>query len=95
METNRRAILQLIAMGRITAAEGERLLMAWNDGRETLWAIAAAVAVICATQMHLDRLLPEWLRLAHLIQTHLLLPGSFVSVGHALSLLTQILGGLS
>jgi uncharacterized protein YjiS (DUF1127 family) len=39
METDRRMILRLAAMGRITPMEAERLLIAWNEGRETVWAL--------------------------------------------------------
>lgn len=37
MNTNRRTILHQVALGRITPIEAERLLIAWNDGRENLW----------------------------------------------------------
>jgi len=39
MQTDRRAILTLVALGRITAAEAERLLLALNAGREGLWVL--------------------------------------------------------
>jgi hypothetical protein len=37
MNTDRRVILALIAMGRITPAEAERLLAAWDESFETAW----------------------------------------------------------
>jgi hypothetical protein len=44
MYRERQAILSLIALGRITPREAERLLAAWNAGREELWIIGACVA---------------------------------------------------
>jgi hypothetical protein len=51
----RRAILSLIAAGRITAAEAERLLLAWHQARE--WArewvwISALCLAVCFVQTH-------------------------------------------
>jgi hypothetical protein len=65
MHTDRRAILHLVAMGRITATEAERLLIAWNDGREVLWILAACILVASITQLHLEGLLPVLLQIAH------------------------------
>ena len=48
MNTDRRAILSLVATGRITASEAERLLVAWNDSRETVWILAAEPGVCVA-----------------------------------------------
>ena len=86
MNSHRRAILQLVAMGRVTAAEAERLLIAWNDGRETLWALAACIAVSLLAELHLSQLLPALFRIAQSI-----MPGSFISLHHALSLIAKIL----
>ena len=66
MNTDRRAILALIAMGRITPAEAERLLAAWNEGRETAWILAASVAFVLQAQLHLHELVPM---INHLIST--------------------------
>jgi hypothetical protein len=59
MHGERQAILSLVAVGRITPREAERLLAAWNLGREEFWVIAACVAA-CLAQF-----LPELARLAH------------------------------
>jgi hypothetical protein len=48
----RTTILGLVAAGRISAAEAERLLRVWNDAREELWIVAACL-LICVTQIHL------------------------------------------
>lgn len=66
MNTDRRAILALIAMGRITPAEAERLLAMWNESRETAWILAASVAFALLAQLHLHDLVPM---LNHLIGT--------------------------
>lgn len=58
MNTDRRAILALIAMGRITPAEAERLLSAWNESRETAWILAFSLAIACLAQLNLHELLP-------------------------------------
>ena len=45
MQTDRRVILSLVALGRITPAEAERLLIAWNEGREGLWVFTLCIAL--------------------------------------------------
>lgn len=67
MNTDRRAILALIATGRITPAEAERLLAVWNESRETAWILAFSLAVICMAQPHVHSLLP----LAHFLNAQL------------------------
>ena len=49
MKKERQAILSLVAMGRITPWEAERLLAAWNSAREEVWVIGACV-VACVAQ---------------------------------------------
>lgn len=46
----RSAILSLVASGKITAAEAERLLAVWNEGNEWMW-IAFGCVVLCLTQI--------------------------------------------
>ena len=54
MINERRAILSLVAMGRITAAEAERLMLTWQDAREWIWiAIVCAAAVVFQAQPHI------------------------------------------
>lgn len=50
MRNERRAILALMAAGRITASEAERLLRAWNERFEGLW-IAVLCLLICMAQL--------------------------------------------
>ena len=79
---HREAILSLLALGRITPGEAERLLAAWNAGREEIWLIGACIAV-CAAQA-----LPPLSRLAHT-----LLPGGLPALHHAVSAITYWIGG--
>jgi len=45
MREEPRTILSLVAAGRISAAEAERLIAAWRGDRELYWLAAAAVAL--------------------------------------------------
>ena len=83
MERGRLTILSLVAMGRITPREAERLLAAWNAGREELWVIGA-----CAVWGVLE-LLPGASRVAHW-----LLPAGWPGVHHALAAITCWWGGV-
>ena len=74
MRTERQAILSLVALGRITPGEAERLLAAWNAGREELWAIGVCAAACVAES------LPALAQLAHQ-----LLPGGLPGLLHAAS----------
>jgi len=78
MQKERQAILSLIALGRITPREAERLLAAGNSCREELWVMGACVAA-CLAQG-----LPA---LATLAQS---LPG----IHHAVSAITFWMGGM-
>ena len=74
MKRERQAILSLIALGRISPREAERLLAAWSSARDELWAIAICAAA-CLAQS-----LPALERLAHN-----LLPGGLPGLLHAAS----------
>ncbi|MGA8739577.1 MAG: hypothetical protein WB561_00160 [Terracidiphilus sp.] len=89
MNTDRRAILSLVATGRITAAEAERLLAVWNDSREMVWILALCLAFACLARLHLRELLPM---LMHLFNTQV--PTLAEAVHFALSPITDLLGGL-
>ena len=75
MSSDRRTILQLVALGRLSPGEAERLLLAWNEGRETAWMIArcVALALIAALEAHASVV---------------------AQIGQALSLVSQIVGGV-
>lgn len=56
MNDERRALLSLIAAGRITAGEAERLILAWEkpawqDARDWVW-VGVACAGACLLQAH-------------------------------------------
>ena len=50
MSTDRRAILHLLAVGRLTPVEAERLLVAANDGNEGLLLVLAGIVFLGMTQ---------------------------------------------
>ena len=79
MHRERQAILSLIAMGRITPREAERLLAAANAGREEMWIIGACAVAVLA----------QWLpSLAQLAQT-------LLSHHPAVAAIAQWVGGLA
>ncbi|HEV2277510.1 MAG TPA: hypothetical protein VGS02_05020 [Acidobacteriaceae bacterium] len=59
MQGDQRMVLQLIALGRLSPAEAERLLLASSAGRETAWMVGGCVllAVIGLLQAHAGALL--------------------------------------
>jgi hypothetical protein len=66
MHRERQAILSLIALGRITPREAERLLAAWNAGREEFWVIGACGAAgVSQFLPDLARHAQSWLPLHH------------------------------
>jgi hypothetical protein len=85
MNTDRRAILALVAMGRISPAEAERLLAAWNESRETAWILAGSLGFALLAQLHPHELVPM---LRHLISAQ------FPALIHVLIPVIGNLGGL-
>jgi hypothetical protein len=69
MSYQQRAILSLLAAGRITAFEAERLIAAWEDTREWLWIAGAGVAA-CLLQAHPHMNLHALLGLLHSVVGH-------------------------
>ncbi len=88
MNTDRRVILSLVAMGRITPTEAERLLAAWNESRETAWIVGLCLAFAWLAQLHLRELLPI---LMHFCSAQI--PALAEAVHHALSPITELWGG--
>jgi hypothetical protein len=89
MNSDRRSILALIAMGRITPAQAERLLAVANEGRETAMILALCLAYACLAQLHLHELLPG---LMHLLSAQI--PALSESVQHVLSPITGPISNL-
>lgn len=88
MEPERRAILHLLAMGRVTPREAERLLVVANEGREGHWMFAAAIALAAIARLDAG----TWLaQLDHAVTA--MLPGSFAVVHHVTSIVVRTLGG--
>ena len=101
MQTDRRAILTLVALGRITAAEAERLIIAcnagaWNAVRQSLVAsaafLAACTAATCLALCTAFDSSPWPVALAHI--AHSLLPGALIAVHHTLPVVTHLGGTL-
>lgn len=89
MNNERRAILSLIAMGRITPREAERLLACWPDASETAWVLGACAVIVASLSLpHAHELLG---RFADLFRT--IFPMAGATSHHALSFLTRIAGG--
>jgi len=85
---NRRAIFSLIAMGRITPAQAERLLAVADEHSETLLVLVACVFAVVLMQGH-HRLASEFL---HHLQ--LLLPGGTTVLHQTQNIVNGLVGGL-
>ncbi len=83
MKKERHAILSLIALGRITPGEAERLLAMCGAGREELGMIA-----VCLTAC-LAQFLPALARLAHSLSA-----GGLPVLHHAVTAITYWIGGV-
>jgi hypothetical protein len=97
MQNDRRAILTLVALGRITAAEAERLILAcnagaWNAGRQSLWAPVAFLVLVCFALCAQFDPRPWSVALAHI--AHSLPPGALIALHHTLPLVTRLFGGM-
>jgi hypothetical protein len=88
MPNGRRTILSLVALGRISPTEAERLLIAWNQEREGFWIFAACIAAVLLAQLDPGKALPG---LVHLAQS--LLSGRVVPFHHALAVVSRLFGG--
>lgn len=80
MNSDRRTILALIALGRITPAQAERLLGTLNEARETAWILALCLGYVVLGQLRLHELLPSLIDFFNAQ-----VPGIAATVHHALS----------
>jgi hypothetical protein len=87
MQTDRRTILALVAVGRITPAEAERLLIAWNEGREGFWIFTACIALALLNPFN-----PQSGLSALMHNLHALFSDG--SLQHILSVIVHLLGGI-
>jgi hypothetical protein len=88
MNSDRRTILWLIAMGRITPCEAERLLAMGQDSDDAILRVAVGFAIAWLALPELRGMIAG---LAHTI--HALAPGLFAAGHHALAIFTSLLGG--
>jgi hypothetical protein len=84
MEKHRIMILQLLAQGRIDAAQAERLLASAGAEREIAWAITGCAAIAAVAQLHW--LAPE---ITHVVRVAL--SAGLPSLKHGLSSLCGLL----
>ncbi|MFZ0747043.1 MAG: hypothetical protein WAM85_21750 [Terracidiphilus sp.] len=89
MNQDRRIILSLVAMGRVTPREAERLLVALSNGDEITLRLAVCLAVAWVTLPQLHELL---VGLGHSFNA--LVPGLMVAGHHALTFCTHWFGGI-
>lgn len=78
MRDSRKQILGMVMAGRITPLEAERLLMAWNEERESRWVFGACAA-------------PAVVNFAHAVWLQVVSSGG---VHPAAGLVSWILGGV-
>ncbi len=101
MYTNRRAILSMVALRRITPAEAERLIAACSSDREAWWLLAGCA--LCAGLMQLQsHILTELQPHALAGMMHLFRPvirlssdigGSIPALHHVIAHIATLLGG--
>jgi small ligand-binding sensory domain FIST len=70
MERDRLRVYQLLMMGRITAAEAERLMSAWQASRESTWILVGCIGIALATQLKLVEALPAVEHLARTLRVN-------------------------
>lgn len=89
MNRHRHALLQLVAHGRISPAEAERLLVSWNRNHEDAWLVLACLLLAVLPQ-HAP--LHPLLAAIHTAGSHL--PVNFAALGQYVAKLHRITGGL-
>jgi len=78
---DRKRVFKLLAMGRISAAEAERLMAAWQASRESSWILFGCLVVGLAAQLNAGALpvvqhlvhtlrVTEWVRAAAWMVMH-------------------------
>jgi hypothetical protein len=93
MYTNRRAILSLVALRRITPAEAERLIAACSSDHEAWWLLAGCA--LCAGLVQLQpHILTEMMHLFRpMIRLSSEIAGSFPALHHLIVHIATLLGG--
>lgn len=85
MNTDRRAILSLVALGRITPREAERLLAVWPGSDETLVRLVLSLAFAWLVLSHLSDLFAGFTRMLVAVAPEL---------HHSIAFVAHCLGGL-
>jgi hypothetical protein len=88
MPNGRRTILSLVALGRISPAEAERLLIAWNQGRDVFWVFVACAAAVMLALPDPHRVVQG---LVHFAES--LLSGRVIPMHPALAFVSRWFGG--
>jgi hypothetical protein len=89
MNSDRRTILSLLALGRITPREAERLLAVWPDEDEFILKIAVSAAIAGTALPQMGEFLSAFQHVATA-----LLPEVFTAAEHALACFTHWFGGI-
>jgi hypothetical protein len=89
MNADRRAILNLVAMGRITPREAERLLAVSNDWDEVTLRLAVCGAVLWVAVPQIHRVFAGLERMAGA-----LLPDVLAAAHHGLAMISGLVGGI-
>jgi hypothetical protein len=89
MQSDHRVVLHLLAIGRLTPAEAERLLLAANDSREGIWMFAAVMVIACVAELSAGHLPAE---LNHAFTA--ILPASLAVIHQVSSNVIRNLGGV-
>jgi hypothetical protein len=87
MNTDRRAILSLIAMGRITPREAERLLAVWSERDEVIVRIAVIFAIAWMVAPHTHEVIAG---LSHAFNT--VVPRLFTAGQQVLTSVSNVFG---
>ena len=66
---DRRRVFKLLATGRITAAEAEKLMSAWQASRESSWILAGCIGIALAQAVGMLGG-SEWAHLARAMISH-------------------------
>jgi hypothetical protein len=89
MQTDRRTILSLVASGRITSAEAERLMVLSNEGAETIWTFAGCLVAALLLKNPSDHFL------SGVFDMFRMLPAAIPGAIHQFqAVLTQVMGGI-
>jgi len=65
---DRRRVFKLMMMGRITAAEAERLMAARQANRESSWILVGCIGIAVAAQFRVGEMMPVVTHLMHALR---------------------------